>query len=279
MNDRERRKAFNQERKAVVTEFEELSAATLLMINRILNEAREQIKFLLRISPSDYNLWLLGELESQIKVILNQVSSQSAAAAQSALSNAWSLGELLTDRPLQAAGLTIAGVAPAIDTRQLAALQHVTTRKIDGVTRIMADKIDTQLGMVMMGVQPAGMAITVITNILDEGDRSRALGILRTEISRANSIASDLRKRSAATVLPGMQKQWRRSARKDPRETHTYADGQVQDLDKPFIIGGIEMMHPHDPKAPIGEVINCGCMSLPYMKSWQMSAPGKRAVT
>jgi len=279
MDDRERRRAFNKERKAVEQEFETLSAETLVMINRILNEAREQIKFLLRISPTEYNTWLLGELESQIKVIMDQVAGRSAAAAQAALTNAWALGELLTDRPLQAAGLTIAGVAPAIDTRQLAALQHVTTRKIQGVTRTMADKIDTQLGMVLMGVQPVDMAITVITNILDEADRSRALAILRTEMSRANSIAGDLRKRSAATVLPGMKKQWRKGARKHPRETHSFADGQIQPLDQPFNIGGVLMMHPHDPQAPVGEVINCGCMSLPYMDSWEVMAPGRRVVT
>ena len=132
MDDRERRRAFNKERKAVEQEFETLSAETLVMINRILNEAREQIKFLLRISPTEYNTWLLGELESQIKVIMDQVAGRSAAAAQAALTNAWALGELLTDRPLQAAGLTIAGVAPAIDTRQLTALQHVTTRSDEG---------------------------------------------------------------------------------------------------------------------------------------------------
>lgn len=276
MNDKQRRRAFERERKAVIGEFDTLTSETLTLINRVLNEAREQIRFLLRASPTEYNLWQLGELESQVRAIMNQVSVQTGTAAQAALANAWSLGELLTDRPLQAAGVMIAGVAPAIDTRQLAALQHVTTRKIAGITNAMADKIDTQLGLVMMGVQPTDMAITVITNILDEGDRSRALGIMRTEIGRANSIASDLRKQSAATVLPGMKKQWRRSARKDPRLSHTLADGQVQDLDKPFMIGGVPMMYPHDPHAPVGEVINCGCMSLPYMESWQVSVPGAR---
>lgn len=276
MTDDEKRKAFDKKQKKVIEEFESLSKESLTLLNRLFNEAREQIKFLLRINPSEYNLWLLGELESQIKAVMDQVAAQSATNAQDAIARGWALGEALSDRPLQAAGLTIAGVAPAIDTRQLAALQHVTTRKIAGVTRIMADKIDTQLGLVMMGVQPLDMAITVITNILDEAERSRAIAILRTEISRANSIASDLRKRSAATVLPGMKKQWRKGARKHPRETHVFADGQVQELDNPFMIGSVPMMHPHDPSAPVGEVINCGCMSLPYMDHWEMSAPSTR---
>lgn len=275
MTNSERRKEFNKALRKAIAEYESQTTESLLLLNAILNQAREQIIFTLRRSPTDYNQWMLPALEAQIGAIMLGVNRQSVAAAQQALASGWLAGELLIDAPLTAAGVSIGGIAPAIDTRQLLALQHVTTNKIAGVTGAMANNINTQLGLVMMGVQSADTAVTVITNILDETDRSRAVAILRTEISRANSIASHLRKLSAATVLPGMQKQWRRSGRKHPRETHSFADGQVQDLDKPFMIGAVAMMHPHDPTAPIGEVINCGCQALPYMSSWNMSRPGK----
>lgn len=274
MTNSERRKAFNKALRKAIADYENQTAESLLALNAILNSAREQIVFRLRRSPSDYDLYLLPALEAQIGAIMTGVSRQSVSVAQQALASGWLAGELIVDAPLSAAGVAINGIAPAIDTRQLLALQHVTTNKIQGVTSAMATNINTQLGLVMMGVQSSDTAVTVITNILDETDRGRALGILRTEISRANSIASHLRKLSAATVVPGMQKQWRRSGRKHPRASHSFADGQVQDMDKPFMIGGVPMMHPHDPAAPIGEVINCGCQALPYMKSWTMSRPG-----
>ncbi len=35
-------------------------------------------------------------------------------------------------------------------------------------------------------------------------------------------------------------------------------------------------MHPHDPKAPASETINCGCVALPYMDSWSVATPGRK---
>jgi hypothetical protein len=44
-------------------------------------------------------------------------------------------------------------------------------------------------------------------------------------------------------------------------------------LDKPFIINGVEMMHPHDPKAPAAEIINCGCRALYRPRDWKTAQP------
>jgi hypothetical protein len=46
-----------------------------------------------------------------------------------------------------------------------------------------------------------------------------------------------------------------------------------------FDVGGIEIMHPRDPKAPPGETINCGCESLPMMVSWEVTHPGAKPFT
>lgn len=57
-------------------------------------------------------------------------------------------------------------------------------------------------------------------------------------------------------------------------------DGQVVDADKSFKVpnpsGGFDMMKcPHDPKAPVEQIINCGCISLPWLKTWQVMTPGQ----
>lgn len=46
------------------------------------------------------------------------------------------------------------------------------------------------------------------------------------------------------------------------RPDHREADGQAQPFGSPFIVGGFQMMHPHDPTAPAKEVINCRCVEL-----------------
>ena len=70
-----------------------------------------------------------------------------------------------------------------------------------------------------------------------------------------------------------MKKQWRRSGKIHSRLTHDLADGQVVDADKPFIVGGVKMMYPRDPTAPVSETINCGCVCLPYMDDWEVEHP------
>jgi hypothetical protein len=65
--------------------------------------------------------------------------------------------------------------------------------------------------------------------------------------------------------------------------SHDAADGQIKDKAEPFVIwsknGPVKLMHPHDPKAPAGETINCGCVALPYMASWDVVTPGRKPYT
>lgn len=275
MTDKERRKAFNAELMRVRREYAALSKESVAKIASILTAARLQIQQILKSAPTDYQSWALPQLEAQVRVVMDAVSNESVALTQSSLSAAWLNGLASVDLPLTAAGVPVSAVLPSIDGRQLAAIQHVTTKKIVGVSLEMLNKIDTQLGLVVTGVQPFADAVTVITNVLDQTERYRATMILQTEISRVNSIASHLRKVQSAAHLPGMKKQWRKSSRKHPRETHAAADGQVRELDQAFDIGAVKMQHPHDPSAPASEVIKCGCVSLPYMDSWEVKFKGK----
>lgn len=59
------------------------------------------------------------------------------------------------------------------------------------------------------------------------------------------------------------------------REAHDLADGRVVGVDELFIVNGVSLKFPRDPAGPPGETINCGCTTLPYMESWEMSQPGR----
>jgi hypothetical protein len=61
------------------------------------------------------------------------------------------------------------------------------------------------------------------------------------------------------------------------RPAHDARDGQIRAATAPFDASGFKPMHPRDPRAPVKETINCGCVSLPYMASWDMSIPGRKA--
>jgi hypothetical protein len=155
-------------------------------------------------------------------------------------------------------------------------MRTFNTGKMKDITSAAADRINTQLGLVAIGGQSPGDALSNIAQILGPGSRGRAITILRTELGRAFSTATQLRQDQAVEVLPGLRKQWRRSGKIHSRPSHDLADGQIVKVDEPFLVGGIKILHPRHAGAPAKHVINCGCDSLPYMDSWEVMHPGAK---
>jgi len=68
-----------------------------------------------------------------------------------------------------------------------------------------------------------------------------------------------------------LEKQWIATLDSRTRHDHAAADGQTVDENKPFIIGGYEMMYPGDPSGPGHEVYNCRCTMIAKVKGVDMS--------
>lgn len=254
-----------------------LIADTRGEILRLLKLAQERIAARIATQPSDAERWLLHELQAEIRRTMGEFSDQAAAKVSTAAGQAWEAGQALVDAPLAGAGLRIDGLVPLLDTRQLIAMRAFMTDRIKDVGIQAANKINTELGLVVLGAQPQTTAVTRVGEILKTTSRARAITIVRTELSRVYGTASQERLAQAAAVVPGLKKQWRRSGKVHSRIYHDLADGQVVDADKPFKLGnGLRLMFPHDPAAPAGETINCGCTSLPWKAEWEVATPGRK---
>lgn len=257
-----------------------LIADTRAEILRLLALAEQRIRTRLVAQPSDAEVWLLGELQNEIRRTMADFADRATTHLSTATGAAWSAGQALIDAPLLAAGFRIDGMVPMLDTRQLVAMRAFITDRIRDVGIQAANKINTVLGLVVIGAQPPAGAVMRVAAILAETSRKRAITIVRTELSRVYGIASQQRLVQAAGVVPGLKKQWRRSGKVHSRIYHDLADGQVVDAAKPFKLGnGITLMFPHDPAAPAGESINCGCTALPWRAEWEVATPGRRRFT
>jgi hypothetical protein len=84
--------------------------------------------------------------------------------------------------------------------------------------------------------------------------------IARTEATRAWNAAT----LAAARALTGpdrpLVKQWITRHDERVRHTHADADAQLQLLDEPFQVGGVDMAYPGDPTAPPALTVNCRCV-------------------
>lgn len=276
MTKKERDKRFRKARTQVLKARTGLLRGTRDEIVALLNDVAEQIKVLLASQPSDYQQWYLPQLQKEIQRTLAALGEKSAGVIATKSGEAWALGQAMVDTPLEAGGLRISGMLPMLDTKPLLAMRTFMTDRLQDVASSAAARINGELGLVVIGGQSPGDAIANITNLLKEQSRRRATTIVRTEIGRVFATAAHERLQQAGEAVPGLKKQWRRSGKIHSRPQHDAADGQIQPRDQPFIIGGHQLMYPHDPKAPASETINCGCVMLPFMKSWDVAVPGKK---
>lgn len=274
MTPAEKKKAFEAARRAVLRKSTAIKRDAAAEIIRLLKLAQSRIKLTLASQPSDYQRWQLPSLQSSIERTLAQFQGAAARTGTAAQTTAFDAGVDLIDGPLSAAGVQIAGTVPGIDRRQLEAMKSFMTDRIKGMTGAAIDKINTDLGLVILGVQSPGEAIGNVARILGDPARERAITIVRTEVGRAFSSASFERMNAAAERLPALKRIWRRSGKLHSRPEHDALDGQVREVDEPFQVVDsrtgeiVELMYPRDPAAPLSQTINCGCEALPFVESW-----------
>lgn len=263
--------------RAVLAERTQFLKATRDRIVALLNHALEEIKVTLAGAPTDYQQWSLPQLAREIRQTLDKFGQDAGAEMSTAAGKAWEAGAASIERPIAAAGVRIVGVLPMLDTRQLLAMRAFMVDRIKDIGVQAANRIGNELGLVAIGTQAPGEAITNVTQILGESSRTRATTIVRTELGRTFAVAAHERLVQAAAKVPGTKKQWRKSGKTHPRLHHELADGQVQEVGDPFVLAGgtVKLMFPHDPKAPASEVINCGCVALGWMAGWTVAHPGK----
>lgn len=279
MTKKERDAAFRKARTAQLRQRTRIQRETHAELMRYLKEAEQRIAAILAATPSDYQAWMLPQQQAAIRQAMAEIAARMGETLDAAALASWRAGIDLVDRPIAAGGLNIAAVLPQLDTAQLEALRAFMTERMGDVGVTLANRINAQLGLVAIGSQGVSDAITQIERLIETGGRSRATTIVRTELGRAFAVATQQRMDQARAILPGLQKQWRRSGKLHSRPSHDAADGQIVDADKPFIVGGVALMHPRDPAAPAAETINCGCESLPYMAHWDVANPGRKPFT
>jgi len=270
MNDKERNKRFRASRSAVVKRQTRIIQDTEAEIRQLLKLANEEITLILANAPTDWEQFYLPQLQQSVNVAMTQFGGAATATVGLGARLSTETGVALIEEPLAAGGVRIVGAVPRIDPPQLQAMRTFMTGRIKDISLSAANTINSELGLTAIGVQSQGQAVAHIQRLLQNGSRSRAITIVRTELGRAYSVASDQRFRESQPFLPGLKKEWRKSGRIHSRPRHDAINGQVREVDKPFTLAnGTQLMFPRDPKAPAGETINCGCTSLPFMAHWE----------
>lgn len=301
-------KAARQALAAVLRRRAELAQQVDADVARLVDDALARIAQQLAAAPSDYQLWVLPRMMDGVQRVMDELAVQVATKAGDGLRQAVDLGTQLVDGPLlaeqaQAAATAVAtgpvlppaGVAPAAapssglgvaQAAQLRAMRSWNTGLIQGATADTVKAINRALGQVVLGVAQPMDAIRQVAAELPDRTRAQVRGIVNSNLATAFNGAADTRLQEVAARDPGLKKQWRRSGKLHARANHDAADGQLQDVGKPFVLQSghkpgqvVRLMYPGDPSAPVGETIHCGCVSLPWRASWRMRNAGAKPLT
>ncbi len=202
---------------------------------------------------------MLNSLETQI----SSFDSQAKAEMGGLLKTSADYGVMMVDGPLAMAGISMGGFS--IGTSVLDTLKDFAFHKIEGLGSDLWQKLKGELTLGVLGGKTPQEVAAAIGKALGK-DRgiftsvaARAEAITKTEMGRVFSQATQLRMDQAGEQVEGFGKQWKHAGNpKEARPSHEAAHNQHVAYNKPFIVGGIPMMFPRDPAAPIEEVINCG---------------------
>lgn len=256
--DQERR--WKEQERAAQAERKKLLDDTHDDIVALLRRAQGDIALTLASAPSDYQQWRLNALNLEVDRLLGIFGDQAGDVLSNAAGEAWAGGLAAIDKPFSAAGIEM--VLPVIDSTQLQAMRTFMVDRIKDVGVQAAQKIKSEIGQALIGIQDIAQTIQKVGSIMGESSVSRVTTIVGDNLSRAWATASFDRAMQSDAAGVEMEKIWRRSGKIHSRLAHDLTDGVRKSIKEPFVINGHKIMYPKDPKAPIEESINCGCVCL-----------------
>lgn len=256
--DQERR--WKEQERAAQAERKKLLDDTHDDIVVLLRHAQGEIALTLASAPSDYQQWRLNALNLEVDRLLGIFGDQAGDVLSNAAGEAWAGGLAAIDKPFSAAGIEM--VLPVIDSTQLQAMRTFMVDRIKDVGVQAAQKIKSEIGQALIGIQDIAQTIQKVGSIMGESSVSRVTTIVGDNLSRAWATASFDRAMQSDAAGVEMEKIWRRSGKIHSRLAHDLTDGVRKPINEPFVINGHKIMYPKDPKAPIEESINCGCVCL-----------------
>ncbi len=224
---------------------------------------------------------------SQVLAAIDREIQRGRDAAQRLLvgeiHEAWRLGSAMLDDALATLGLS-AGFAD-LSPRLLTIVLEVTTDQMRSIWSELGSKLKVALRHSALGTAaaeveaPLGLdrlAAAIGSSKLFDSASARADNVIRMELNRAFSLATQSRMAGANQRLGGtLKKYWLDAGDHRVRDTHReatlrYAPGGNGEgpiaVDQPFIVGDAKLMTPLDPNGPAKEVINCRCREMPWVE-------------
>lgn len=221
--------------------------------------AKKQLKMRNKLIRQQYSRVrkVFRELGLKVEISTTFVSAAAFKAFEKRLYSVFRVGVEQTIKETSEFLRTVRGVdkslIPTVQNKALKKLsKEVTAKKVTNITETTRKKINT----IITNGQEAGKNIKDIAKEIQKSvngmSKNRAMRIARTETAQTSTVTYH-----TGLVEAGFEKTWWHvGGGKQDRESHLACDGETIKADEVFSCG---LMHPHDPNADAGEIINCHC--------------------
>jgi hypothetical protein len=241
----------------------------------VYEELRKQtIAELQGVDSDSYSAYYMKQNRAMLEKAIADAESRAKREMSGNLDKMWNGGDDLVKEVMYAGELTVSGQAFFLNPTLLDTLKDFASTRLESLSEAAWNKINGELTMGVLGQKtPWEVSKAIAGTIKDPGIyknvMTRAATITEVEMGRVFSTATMKSLEKAARDVPGMGKEWLHAGHPfKPRMSHLALHGQRKNMDEPFITGSLVIDYPRDPKAPIEEVIHCGCEVIPWHPSW-----------
>lgn len=145
------------------------------------------------------------------------------------------------------------------------------------ITDLAADlrrSLSREVLLATTGLRTPTEAMQVVKDWLGDGRKAanRAQAIVRTEIGRNFSMATQVGLEESAAYVPDLQKMWLHApagTSKTVRPAHVVMSGKSVPWNGLFHFPGGALRFPQDPNGPPNETVNCKCRVIPWRRTWE----------
>lgn len=223
---------------------------------------------LARQRPEEFTADRLPVMIAEVDRQVGRWIRAAGQAAGEAIEAAWEIGPRLVEEPIRAAGISIGW--PRIPDSLLDELKDYTADRIGGLRPAARSRVENHVRLLVLGGQSPYQAMIGVGADVNQGPLRvvslRAETIVRTESGRVHSQAGQRRMEDAAAHVEGLQKRWRRGK---SRSSHAAIHNQTREIAAKYELpNGVQLMYPRETGAPVEEVANCACQSVPFKASW-----------
>lgn len=235
---------------------------------RILRATRRDILARL-VNAGAFDRYRLTTLLQAVDSEISRGRDVAQAAAGSSAEQSYGLGSTFSRSVISAD--SIVGTSGELAR----AVVDVTTDQVRDVWRELGSRLKTVIRRATLGVSDPFEAMkTLSRSIRDPKTFGRALwraeAIVRTEVGRAFSVASQSELERGARAGVKVRKYWLTAGDERVREAHRrageeYGPDSSIPHDEAFIVDGERLLFPGDPNGSPGNTINCRCVSVPVV--------------